>query len=150
MLRQAVYHRMHGVVAHTLQEAGWPGVPSETRALLEQLLRRMRARNLFLLQELARVLEYLEGHGVPALAFKGPVLSALAYGSPGVRFCADLDVLIPSADIETVDALLRQDDYTRLNPDPPPASRRIRYFSSVSTTTCVATTCTTSTSMRHR
>ena len=88
----------------------------------------MLARNLFLLQELARVLEYLEGHGVPALAFKGPVLSMLAYGSPGVRFCADLDVLIPSADIETVDALLRQDDYTRLNPDPSPARRRIRYF----------------------
>ena len=77
---------MHGVVAHTLQEAGWPGVPSETRALLEQLLRRMRARNLFLLQELARVLEYLEGHGVLALVFKGPVLSMLAFGSPGVRF----------------------------------------------------------------
>ena len=43
-------------------------------------------------------------------------------------FCADLDVLVPSADIEAVDALLRQDDYTRLNPDPSPARRRIRYF----------------------
>jgi hypothetical protein len=41
------------------------------------------------------ILEQLEKSGVPAIPFKGPTLAERAFGDPGLRVFADLDILIP-------------------------------------------------------
>ena len=55
-------------------------------------------RNLFLTRELVRVLNLLESENIPALPFKGPLLSALAYGNVSLRQFSDLDILVREQD----------------------------------------------------
>jgi hypothetical protein len=52
-------------------------------------------RNLFLTQELIKVVKLLDTNGIPVLPFKGPVLAVLAYRNLALRQFADLDILIP-------------------------------------------------------
>ena len=45
-------------------------------------------------------------HGIQALAFKGPVIAAMAYRDPNMRVCTDLDLLIDKRDVPAaLDAL---------------------------------------------
>ena len=41
----------------------------------------------------------LDGVGIAAVPFKGPLLSKLAYGDAGLRYSSDLDVLVSAADL---------------------------------------------------
>lgn len=51
-------------------------------------------RNETLWKEMLRITGLLEHHGVPIIAFKGPVLAASAYGGLAMRQFSDLDVLV--------------------------------------------------------
>ncbi|WP_166178499.1 nucleotidyltransferase domain-containing protein [Rubrobacter tropicus] len=57
-----------------------------------------RARNLYLAGELLKLLGVLEGHGITALPYKGPVLAVSAYGDLSLREFGDLDVLVRRRD----------------------------------------------------
>ena len=63
-------------------------------------------RNLSLTAELLRVISLLEDNGVPAVAYKGPVLAAVAYGDTALRQFSDLDLLVGRQDLEKVRAIL--------------------------------------------
>jgi hypothetical protein len=63
-------------------------------------------RNLSLTAELLRVISVLEDNGVPAVAYKGPVLAAIAYGDTALRQFSDLDLLVGRQDLEKVKAIL--------------------------------------------
>ena len=63
-------------------------------------------RNLSLTAELLRVISLLEANGVPAVAYKGPVLAAVAYGDTALRQFSDLDLLVGRQDLEKVRAIL--------------------------------------------
>lgn len=73
-------------------------VPAE---LLEALARETAAnarRNLEFTQRLLRIVNALAEVGVPALAYKGPVLAEMLYGSQPLREFRDVDVLIRPED----------------------------------------------------
>jgi Uncharacterised nucleotidyltransferase len=94
VLEIAEEHGMLGVLALRLQGFNYSGVPAESR---EKLQGRLRAQYLFTLSmtaELFRILEDFGEQGIETLLVKGPLISLLAYGDPGVRSYVDLDLLV--------------------------------------------------------
>jgi hypothetical protein len=65
-----------------------------------------RYRNLALTAELARVLGLFEASGLPAAAYGGPVLAALAYGDTALRQASPLAVLVNREDLDWATALV--------------------------------------------
>jgi hypothetical protein len=68
-------------------------------------------KNIRFTQELLRVLECLEAHGVRALPYKGPVLAQSCYSDLGLRQFSDLDILILPEEIQRAKSALRDLDY---------------------------------------
>jgi hypothetical protein len=62
--------------------------------------------------ELLRLLDLFERHAIPALPFKGPVLSDALYGDIAMRQSCDLDVLLRPQDLVAAKRALLAADYT--------------------------------------
>lgn len=71
-------------------------------------------KNMLMSAELIRIMKLLEANNIEALAFKGPVLSQMAYGDITLRQFGDLDVLVKKEDIYKIDTFLKQESYDRL------------------------------------
>lgn len=56
---------------------------------------------------LLKLVAALEAEKIPAVPFKGPALSALLYGDPGLRQAGDLDLLVREADVRAAGAVVR-------------------------------------------
>jgi hypothetical protein len=69
-------------------------------------------RNDFLSAELARLFAEFGKAGIAALAVKGPVLGAIAYGDPALRVFNYLDILVHERDTPRAAALLQLLQYT--------------------------------------
>jgi hypothetical protein len=63
-------------------------------AELQENVRRNALRNLWLSGELVRLVRRLAETGVTALPYKGPAMAAALWGSPDLRECVDLDLLV--------------------------------------------------------
>jgi len=61
---------------------------------MNDLCRANTARQLFLVEELRRLLGLLDSAGIPAIPLKGPWLAQRLYGDYTLRVCSDLDVLV--------------------------------------------------------
>ncbi|WP_336338906.1 nucleotidyltransferase domain-containing protein [Haloarcula brevis] len=70
-----------------------------------------RLRNLAFTTDLHEILDSFETHGVRGLPFKGPALSAAAYGDATVREYNDLDLLVHPDDIPTAADILEERGY---------------------------------------
>ncbi|MGV3721280.1 MAG: nucleotidyltransferase domain-containing protein [Actinomycetota bacterium] len=88
--------------------------PPDVLAGLRHAYHRNALLNLRRTQELKRVVGIFQESGIPVLALKGPVLSQLAYGDPGMRTYGDLDLLAPKERLQDAIAALRADGYLRL------------------------------------
>lgn len=91
-------------------------LPSEylPPGVLTSLQRRFDAisvRNLSLTQELLRILRLLRENNIPAIPYKGPVLSQTLYGNVVSRQFWDLDFLLLKEDILAAKELLIRDGY---------------------------------------
>ena len=94
----ASWHGVLPLLCYNLNRACADAVPP---ALLQEMQARFRmnsARNLFLAGELLKILQFLQNNGISAVAFKGPLLAAMAYGNPALRQFYDLDVLVKEKD----------------------------------------------------
>ncbi len=69
-------------------------------------------RNLLVFHELARLLEQLAAHSIPAIVLKGAALAEAVYGNPAVRPMCDVDVLIHREDAAAALRLLADMGYT--------------------------------------
>jgi hypothetical protein len=99
LLRKAGEHGMRPLLYWHLDAARPELVPE---AILEQLRNHFRANNmhnLSLTAELLRLLEAFKARELSAVPFKGPVLSASAYGNLALREFVDLDILVRKRDI---------------------------------------------------
>ena len=67
-------------------------------------------QNMLLTSELIKVMQLLEDNGIEALAFKGPVLSQMAYGDVVSRQYVDLDILVKENDLKKVYEILTKDN----------------------------------------
>ncbi len=68
-------------------------------------------RNLVLTGELLRLVRLLRNNHIPAVPFKGPILSMLLFGDSSFREFSDLDILVRVADVVRARDVLIADGY---------------------------------------
>ncbi len=89
-------HRAAVVFYWNINELGLRDrLPATVDEVLRGRLFQVVARNQRLLKRLVDVVGLLEDRGIPAVPFKGPVLSQRLYGDTDLRQFSDLDLLIP-------------------------------------------------------
>ena len=100
------------LVHRCLENAGLEGVPARAIAVLEQLHAHIARRNLFLAGRLVELLRLLAAEDIRAIAYKGPAIAVVAYGSINMRQFWDLDLLVHPRDYRRArDLLLSRGDY---------------------------------------
>lgn len=112
LLALALFHGVQPLLKKSLMEVGPDQIPEAIRQQLQRDAHARAAYCVFLADELGRLLKSLDAGGLPAIAFKGPILAQVAYGDIGLRPYIDLDILVRSADYEAVTALLKEEGYT--------------------------------------
>ena len=90
----AMQHRVLPLVYRNLRKYCSDSVPQELLNQGKHIYRNNGARNLLMTGYLTRVLSLLRKHDIPAMPFKGPVLSITLYGNSALRTFGDIDVLI--------------------------------------------------------
>ncbi len=102
----------HGVLPliyhHLNRVAPGDGVPESVRATLRDAFLMNGVRNRLHYQELALVLLAFTARQIPCVVLKGAHLAALVYATPGLRSMADLDLLVPMADLVRAGDVLRE------------------------------------------
>jgi len=73
-------------------------------------------KNILMTTEIIRIMKLLEDNSIEALAFKGPVLSHMAYGDITLRQYSDLDILIDEIDTYTAGKLMSKNGHIPLLP----------------------------------
>ncbi|MDB9372554.1 nucleotidyltransferase family protein [Nodularia sphaerocarpa] len=86
-------------------------VPRSVMMQLQTLNRMNGLNNLSQTKELLRILTQLEKSGIEAIAFKGAVLAASAYGNVSLRQFNDLDILVRRRDFWQAKAVLISQGY---------------------------------------
>ncbi len=86
-------------------------VPPSVMMQLQTLNRMNGLNNLSQTKELLRILTQLEKSGIEAIAFKGAVLAASAYGNVSLRQFNDLDILVRRRDFWQAKAVLISQGY---------------------------------------
>jgi hypothetical protein len=104
------------LAASVLLSLGPQLLPPDVRAALHERVRLGSLRAGVLVPELTGIIEALEARGVEAIAYKGPALSVLAYGRPGIRDSVDLDLLVREGDVPAAEETLRRRGYRRQSP----------------------------------
>lgn len=109
VLDQAARHSLKPLLHWRLSRLCADAVPPDVAARLQEAFHANAARNLVAAAELRRVLGWLEADSIPAIAFKGPTLAALAYENLALREFNDLDLLVRPCDrLRAVAVLIRE------------------------------------------
>jgi len=104
----------HGVMPllyRTLNTTCPEAVPQAAMHQLRGYFYTNALRNLFLTQELLKLLNQFEAHRIPAIPFKGPVTAESVYGDLSLRQFCDLDILVRRQDVARAKELLLSQGY---------------------------------------
>lgn len=121
----ARYHGMYPLLADFVAREQPARVTEAQRAPLADWYLANVGRNLNLMRQLLALLQALEARGVQAIAYKGPLLAAHVLGHVGRRACADLDVLVPRAQLAVAEGVLREAGYAPMYPMSPGQRRML-------------------------
>jgi hypothetical protein len=102
-------------------------VPKEVLDKLSQGLDVHAKHNLFLTAELLKLLKLFEENRIRAVSYKGPVLSATAYGNIMLRTFIDLDILIHEEDILHAKELLLSKGFQTLKAELSSSEEQARF-----------------------
>ena len=109
MYRRRAYHGMLPLLFKNVDNRDSENISKTILNQLKDAACAIAWRNLYVINELLRLLDLFRGHGIRALPFKGPVLAAAAYGNLSLRHFGDLDILMPREDIlKAKDVLLER------------------------------------------
>jgi hypothetical protein len=86
-------------------------VPRSVMIQLKTLNRMNGLNNIAQTKELLKILALLESEGIEAIAFKGPILAASAYGNVAMRQFNDLDILVRLQDFWRTKTVLMGQGY---------------------------------------
>jgi hypothetical protein len=98
LLKAAKEKRALPLVYWSIKSAGPESVPDIAMHQLKTDFDINALHNLNRTYELFRLLDLFRSHSIPAIAFKGPILSALIYGNIAFRQFWDLDILVHPED----------------------------------------------------
>ena len=107
-LRLVERHRTPALSWAALKRVPGIAIPEETSQNLKRRSDACRLRAAVHLQLLRGLLKALNTAEIPALPWKGPLLSLELYGDAGMRESKDLDLLVAVADIATASRCLKQ------------------------------------------
>jgi Uncharacterised nucleotidyltransferase len=134
ILERARTHQVYPLLYRNLRDLGFSGVPEAVQAELKGLYLANAFRNQLLAEELARLLRLLGEAGIRVVPLKGVALAQSLYGDVASRVWADIDILVPPANVGQALALLLAFGY-RAEPNDPYLSklalRHGRHFSMV-------------------
>ncbi|HXG19024.1 MAG TPA: nucleotidyltransferase family protein [Methylomirabilota bacterium] len=109
LIQMAFYHGMTPLLFWNLSQFCPDNIPQPILSQLKASSNAVARWNLSLTRELLKLLNLFRDLGLRAIPFKGPVLTAAAYGNLALRYFDDLDILLPREDIlEAKKALLLQ------------------------------------------
>ncbi len=111
LLETAQRHRVMPLLHQNLNAVCPEAVPQGIRHQLRISFQLNTIHNLFLTEELLRLVELFAAHNIPAIPFKGLTLAVYAYGDLGFRQCSDLDIVVPKQDIFKAKDLLVAQGY---------------------------------------
>lgn len=117
------------VTRHLAKQEG--GVQPDALAILQREARAIALPSLRQALELADVVSFLEGAGVPVIPLKGPVLAEMAYGDLAYRRFVDLDLLVRQEHLDRAIGLLEGQGYEALRRDASAEERRARIESQI-------------------
>ena len=108
----ALQHNLAPVVHDRLRAIEGVPLPPEHQEMLRGAVRDAGRWSLILVQEMVRLCGRFESENIPAIPYKGPILSWLAYQDFTRRACTDLDFVVPQQYIPRAAAMLQQAGYT--------------------------------------
>ncbi len=103
-------HGVFPLVYHTLKEFQ-DQISIQVLAKLKSINLDIAKQNMLMTSELIRVMKLLEENSIEALAFKGPILSHMAYRDITLRQYVDLDILIDEKDLEKASEVLIKNQF---------------------------------------
>ncbi|GAB4522997.1 MAG: hypothetical protein Tsb0014_00060 [Pleurocapsa sp.] len=106
LMQLAAQHGLMPLLFNSLNTTCPTAVPTEILAGLRSVFQRVARRNLFLTAELLKILKIFRDNEIDAIPFKGPTLTASAYGNMALRQFCDLDVLIRKEHCEKATQIL--------------------------------------------
>lgn len=118
LLIQAQRHGIAALLATHLEAVAPGEIPEVHREFLRMHLSDSSRRGLTLTGAMLRILDALQGGGVAAVPYKGPVLALALYGNLALREYSDIDLLVRQREIPRAVAILTQLGY---RPDFDPA-----------------------------
>ncbi len=86
-------------------------VPPEELSRLKDYYQKNAGRNLYLTNELGRILQDFASAGIEAIPYKGPALAISAYGNLELRRFVDLDIMVRKVDVLRAQELLIAQGY---------------------------------------
>lgn len=111
LLQTAGRHGVMPLLSRSLHRISPDEVPQVILGQLRHQSQTNAARNLFLTDELLKLLTLFEAHTIPALPYKGPALTFSIYGNLALRDFTDLDILVHERDYERAQCLLITSGY---------------------------------------
>lgn len=108
LLALAKHHGIMPLVYVCLKETESDRIPRETLDRLRGFYDENRWRNMTLLKELLAILDAFGRERIRAIPIKGPLLARTLYGNLGLRWIADLDILVHRDDVLRVRPLLEE------------------------------------------
>ncbi len=106
LIQTAIAQEVMPLLYQSLKVIEGEYVPHSVLLQLQNLNRMNGLNNVSQTKELLKMLTELEKAGIEAIAFKGPVLAASAYGSVALRQFYDLDILVRRQDFWRAKAVL--------------------------------------------
>ena len=106
VLQNAGQHRVLPAVSTALGNR--TDLPASIRSAIGARFASHERRVLRFSAELAGILQQFDSRGIPAIPYKGPVLSQLLYGDPAMRDFGDLDLLVRPEDVPPARKALRE------------------------------------------
>lgn len=114
LIQEATRHVVRPLLYNNLQILWSDPEAKELLSNLHEYYCNNTARNLFLANELVRLIQLLGQQGIPAVPYKGPLLAASVYGSLSLREFADLDIFVHKQDVMRVKKILLMQGYQLL------------------------------------
>ncbi len=104
-------HGLYPLLYKTVISADPDSLSPKTKALFKESNMAVVRRSMMMSAELLQLMQLFETNGIEAIAFKGPALGEIAYGSVILRQYGDLDILIKHDAIKKTIALLLERGY---------------------------------------
>jgi hypothetical protein len=111
LIQKAAEHNVLMLFYQSLKQTHLELLPKSICNQLKIEAQRRIARNLFLTQQLFKILDLFAAHDIQGIPFKGPVWAKFAYGNMALREFGDLDILVRPEDFPKAKELLIQQGY---------------------------------------